>query len=231
MKKAQILPLFLQNGFLSLKFKFPDDLLLPGETDTYWSHYDCDIVIRYYDGADDNKEDLVVGNFSAYHYHTEMATMDGYCDYDGFNTYDTDNFDQYSGIIWNHDTRELSKEFVKATGCDFLSGDFFILMSLNIFPEYRGYDLGNAVTWLFYRNFCRYNDILMLLAFPLQFGLTSEEQNKCKPGEFTGSQQECTKRLANYYKKLGFRRIGRSDFYFFLCEYTMKRPDILDHIG
>lgn len=219
------LPSFLNDCFIALKFKQPVDFYFSGNRCCYWTKYDFNIVIC--NGA----EDKVIGNLSAYHYHSQIALKDGLDDYEAFDTFDTDNLYKYSEIIWNHRTKDFSDEFIETVGYGYFPGDLFILDSINIFPQYRGYELGNTATWLFYYNFCNPNDILILLAFPLQFGNTDEEQEKCKPNEFKGTQKECTKKLANYYKKLGFERIGKSNFYVFSCENNMKAPEILSYMS
>ena len=228
MQRKKILPDFLQGLSLTLRLKHSyEHQCFYADDDIYWTYYSFDIVLQNI--LDDNIEDIVIGNLEARRFLAAKASVDNFCPHCAFDMSDC-NVQQYIDMLWDHDTHDLSPIFANSLEDDCLWGDIFLLMSIDIFPQYRGYDLANAATWIFYRNFCTTHDIIVLLAFPLQFGITDEEKEKCKPEEFTGSLKECTTKLIKYYKKLGFKRIGRSNFMFFACEYTMIKPKILNFL-
>ena len=226
MKNKDKLPPFLQNSWLALRLKHPSEYeYFYDSDDNYWTRYKFDIVLV--DHELNSAKDVVIGTLEARRFHDSKASIDEICSHCAFDMSDMD-VDQYTEMIWDHETHDLSPKFAKAIDSECVFGDIFLLMSIDIKPEYRGHDLGNAATWLFYRNFCTSYDVLVLLAFPLQFGMQQEEQEKCKPGEFDGSQRICTQKLLKYYEKLGFKRIGRSNFMIFNCESIMQKPNILE---
>lgn len=229
MKNKDSLPQFLQNHGLALRLKHPCEYdYFFDRDDVYWTRYKFDIVLV--DDGLNEEADIVIGNLEARRFHDSKASIDEICSHCAFDMSSDIDTEQYTEMIWDHETHDLSSKFATAIDNDCVFGDIFLLMSIDIKPEYRGYDLGNAATWLFYRNFCTVHDIIVLLAFPLQFGIRPEEQEKCRPGEFDGSQRSCTQKLLDYYGRLGFKRIGRSNFMFFNCECVMSKPDVLEHL-
>ena len=226
MGKNKTLPEFLQNTNLALRLKHSNEReYFYADDEIYWIYYDFDIVLEKFSNTDSTE--IVIGNLQTRRFLSSKTSVDNLCEYCTFDMSDH-NVQQYMDILRDCDTHRLSSKFTKALDYDCVCGDIFLLMSIDIKPPYRGYDLANAAIWIFYRNFCAVHDVIVLLAYPLQFGITDEEKEKCKPEEFNGTQKECTEKLIKYYKKLGFKRIGRSDFMFFNCENIMNKPKRLD---
>ena len=227
MKKDILIPEFLKNYHLALRLNHSDnqEYFYAEHDDSYWIYYNFDIILESFE----TESEIVVGNLHTRRFLASKASVDNLCPHCAFDMSDS-NIQQYLDMLWDYDTHDLSSKFTKALDYECVYGDIFLLMSIDIKPPYRGYDLGNAATWIFYRNFCTVHDVIVLLAYPLQFGITDEEKEKCKPEEFNGTQKECTNKLMKYYKKLGFKRIGRSNFMFFNCENIMNKPKILDSL-
>ncbi len=220
MSRKKKLPDFLKSVTFSLKEVSPAGYF--NDYTGYWSSLDFDIIVI----RDEDESEEKLGSMQIEQFHWSRANNDEFCPHCAFDQYGSCNIDQYAKILWSEEEHELSG----LIDYDTEPSNLYILKSINIKPQYRGYDLGKAAIWLFYRNFCAHYDWILLLAFPLQFSIAPEEQEKCAPDEFKGTQKECTKRLVKYYQDLAFERIAKSDFYLFSSTYIMPRPEILDTI-
>ena len=227
MKKNKILPDVFNDLNLTLRLKHSNEHeYFYSNCESYWEYYSFDIVLQNFHS---DNEDIVIGNLETRRFLSSKASIDNFCSHCAFDLSDH-HIQQYFDILWDHNTHDLSSKFRNSLNQDCVYGDIFLVMSVDIKPLYRGYNFGNAALWIFYRNFCTVFDVIVLLAFPLQFSLAAEEKEKCKENEFMGTHEECTAKLIKYYKKLGFKRIGRSDFMLFNCENIMNKPKILKKI-
>jgi hypothetical protein len=94
--------------------------------------------------------------------------------------------------------------------------DILIINRVGISQKTRAHNLGANAIHQAVRDFGGGCSIVILKAFPLQF----ENDASTKPywGElnlaaFSQNQKEATKRLAAYYKRMGFRKIGKTPYY------------------
>lgn len=107
--------------------------------------------------------------------------------------------------------------------------DILILDRLTLDPAVRGQSIGLAVLDQAIRDWSGGCSLVAMKPFPLQFegGKPNKEKIiELKLQEFKAGEAESFRRLRNYYAKLGFKRIARSDVYALCTDYS--RPALKD---
>lgn len=100
----------------------------------------------------------------------------------------------------------------------YTSGAFHVLEILHIENAYKGHGLAKEVTKIYLQNFARNNDLVFLQAFPLQHSKNERAVTRTTRiyrrdfGQNTAKADQ--KRLADYYERIGFPRIGKTEFFF-----------------
>jgi hypothetical protein len=98
----------------------------------------------------------------------------------------------------------------------YASDDILLLDRLNLNPLVRGQRLGLAALWRGMQDWSAGCSLVAIKPFPVQFeggGCNTENVSKLQLEGFKGSKIDSFRRLRNYYEKLGFERIARSDIY------------------
>jgi hypothetical protein len=98
----------------------------------------------------------------------------------------------------------------------FAWNDIMIINRIEVFPLARGKNLGANAIHQAVRDFGGGCSIVILKAFPLQFegkASTKPHWAELNLGAFSQNQKEATMRLAAYYKRMGFRKIGKTLYY------------------
>lgn len=94
--------------------------------------------------------------------------------------------------------------------------DLLLLDRITIYPIGRGQSLGLAVLHQVIEDWARGCSLVIIKPYPLQFEATdkrSDDWNQLALHTFPSAKRTAFGTLRNYYQRLGFRRIGRSDFY------------------
>jgi len=115
-----------------------------------------------------------------------------------------DSFDDYSPWI-QHRYEEA-----------FAGDNILLLDRLTLEPEVRGQRLGLAVLHRAILDWSSGCSFIVMKPFPLQYEGGKPNPKKVaelRLEQFKASKAESFRRLRNYYKRLGFERIGRSDIY------------------
>ena len=103
----------------------------------------------------------------------------------------------------------------------YLCNDFHFLSRIEIDEEFKGHDLAGIATRIYFENFANGNDVAYLKAFPLQHEATNDD--KPYKRTFKGSEKACFEKLSKYYEKLGFRRIGKTNHFFFVVDDFLRK--------
>lgn len=107
------------------------------------------------------------------------------------------------------------------------AGNVLLLHRLTIHPLARGKRLGLAVLHRTIEDWSQGCSLVVMKPFPLQFEAEADRQpswTDLKLKTFSQSERVAFGRLRNYYKRLGFRKVGRSE-YFVLCANNV-RPNV-----
>lgn len=107
----------------------------------------------------------------------------------------------------------------------YLTNDFHFLDRIEIDESVKGQGVAGVVTQIYLENFANGSDVAYLKAFPLQF----EETTKPYRRQFDGTHEECRERLCKYYEKSGFRRIGKTEYFFFVVDHFLSQRMGLIH--
>jgi hypothetical protein len=94
--------------------------------------------------------------------------------------------------------------------------DLLLLDRLTIYPIGRGQSLGLAVLHQVIEDWARGCSLVVIKPYPLQFVASdkrSDDWNQLALDAFPSEKKTAFGALRNYYQRLGFRRVGRSDFY------------------
>lgn len=119
----------------------------------------------------------------------------------------------------------------------FWGGDLLLLHYLTVEPCARGQRLGLAVLERVVRDWSSGCSLVAMKPFPLQFQAVSDKpahQKQLALDRFPSSKREAFRALRRYYEKLGFERIGRSEYYG-VCPSEARAEtehlQFLDHIS
>jgi hypothetical protein len=95
------------------------------------------------------------------------------------------------------------------------SDDLLLLDRLTLDPVVRGQRLGLAVIDRTIRDWSKGCSLVVMKPFPLQYegGWNEKNVTELKLQGFRARKTEAFKRLREYYVRLGFERVGRTDFY------------------
>ena len=106
---------------------------------------------------------------------------------------------------------------------NYLTNDFHFLGRIEIDENAKGQGVAGVATQIYFENFANGNDVAYLKAFPLQFESTTKSYKR----QFDGMYEECRTRLCKYYEKLGFRRIGKTEHFFFVVDQFLSQRKCL----
>ncbi len=94
--------------------------------------------------------------------------------------------------------------------------DVLLLAHLAIHPAARGQHLGLAAIVQMMQDWSKGCSLIVMKPFPLQFDVNqkrSADYNQLELEKFPASEKIAFTHLRNYYQRLGFKKIGRSDFF------------------
>lgn len=161
--------------------------------------------------------DCHIGKFNLFYLDVGAMMYDG-IDMSAFDVLDTQSkTSDYYGVIYG----ECEPDFSEAVNALFGSVEqcnLLILDRLEILPGHRGNGVGLLVMRELIRRFGRGAGVVAIKPFPLQFEARSspdklnEWDKSMKFDELPREEKNCTKKLQQYYGRLGFKRLGRSPF-------------------
>ena len=142
---------------------------------------------------------------------------------DIFDVFDTErNLLEIGEKIWDFEGDNFLSQLDDFYGGVLEYGDVLVLDRIETISEYRGHDLGKYWIKNFYNNFCSETGIFVLKNFPLQHennipdSEKKEWQDKMEYHKMDQDFDASDKKLFNYYKRLGFKKIPSIDDLLFI---------------
>ena len=103
---------------------------------------------------------------------------------------------------------------------EFFARDFHFLERIEINENFKGNGIAGIATQIYLENFANFEDVAYLKAFPLQH--ESRLHDKPYNREFKGDFKASQAKLCQYYEHLGFRRIGKTEHFFFVVDHFLS---------
>lgn len=104
---------------------------------------------------------------------------------------------------------------------EYFTRDFHFLERIEVDENFKGNGIAGIATQIYLENFANSDDVAYLKAFPLQH--ESRFTDKPYNREFTGGFKANKAKLCQYYEQLGFRRIGKTEHFFFIVDYYLSQ--------
>lgn len=182
-----------------------------GEPDDFMYETSGDLL-----SADDDDGRSLVGRFRIYYVDVERAINEGMPVLDVFDTHF--HTVGYYEALFGEDSPEFSDRVRKLLKDDVFGSNVLILDRLEILPQYRGRALGLRVMQHMMKRFGAGTAVVAIKPFPLQFETetSSEDERKWRTklrlAQLPNNKLVATKKLSDYYGKLGFLRISRTPY-------------------
>ena len=104
---------------------------------------------------------------------------------------------------------------------EYFARDFHFLERIEVNEKFKGNGIAGIATRIYLENFASYDDVAYLKAFPLQH--ESRFDDKPYNREFKGDFKASQAKLCKYYERLGFRRIGETEHFFFVVDHYLSQ--------
>lgn len=106
---------------------------------------------------------------------------------------------------------------------EFLTSDFHYLEEIQIYEKYSGRGLVGKAIAIYLENFASPSDAVYFKGFPLQHDDSGKHAQVTR--KFKGSLKTCQSKLCRYYESQGFRRIGKTEHFFFVADDFLSKRD------
>jgi GNAT superfamily N-acetyltransferase len=166
-------------------------------------------------GDSDNGRTLV-GRFGLYYADIDRALNQGVHAFDVFDAYALTA--EYYEHLYGENAPDFSDRVMKLVHDEVWGSNVLILDRVELLPQYRGRGLGLDVKRHMMKRFGAGAALVALKAFPLQLEVTpsSTDEKRWRAnlglGQFIQSGTAGTKKLVEYYGRVGFQRIGRTPY-------------------
>ena len=110
---------------------------------------------------------------------------------------------------------------------EYFARDFHFLEQIEINENFKGNGIAGIATQIYLENFANYDDVAYFKAFPLQHESRFDDKPYCR--EFEGDFRANQAKLCQYYAHLGFRRIGKTEHFFFVVDHFLSQRTELSH--
>jgi len=200
-----------QDPFVVLSWSAESFVSASGEPHDFIYETDGDLL-----AIDDADNRSLIGKFRLYYIDVERALNDGMPIFDVFDSY-AQTFDYYDSLFGNN-SPEFSDALMKILDYDVFGSNVLILDRLEILPKYRGRGLGLSVMRNMIARFAGGAAVIAIKPFPLQFEPESsaEDQKKWRADlgltTLSKNKRNATKKLRNYYSRLGFVSMRGTSF-------------------
>lgn len=131
-------------------------------------------------------------------------------------------------VLFDPRTDDFKRSIYQIAGEEIYSHNLLILDRLEILPAYRGRGLGLACLYRCMRQYWHGCGLVAIKCFPLQFELKEALPDKgwarrMEMGELGRGLAPCREKLMSYYARLGFVRVGKSEF--MILNPELRQPD------
>ncbi len=165
-------------------------------------------------GSESRRHEVELGQLRFYLIRVGNAVDDGARLVDVFDTYQ-ETYDA-STAIYQPSYQDFRPAIWKIFEDMYTSGDILLVHYIAIDLIARGQRLGLAVLKRVIRDWSSGCSLVLIKPFPLQFEYAEDRKKRDKRlalHQFTSSEKKAFSRLRKYYEQIGFKRIGRSEFY------------------
>ena len=172
------------------------------EEERYINKYNIDVYEIQIDENDKESASLI-GKVNVKLFLWELCIEDNYWVDDLFSQLD---HNELGGLLFDYDTNSFKKEWQEEIDESFNSNILY-LDRIEILPEYRGKGYGKLITKDILLRLNSSYGIAILKAFPLQLEVSHPNSSK-------QDSNIAKKQLYNFYKKMGFKRYKRSEYFY-----------------
>ena len=198
--------------YLALRWSVESSVLDSTEPDhfVYESRGDILTIDDYCDSRS------LAGRFGLYYLDINRALSAGTQPFDVFDS-SVQIFDYYYHL-YDRNSSYFSGRVMKLLNYEVWDSNILILDRIELLPQFRGQGHGLKVLRHMIDRFGAGAALVTIKPFPLQFEAVRSDPDKdkwrsqLKLDELTKSKPIGTKKLFDYYRQLGFRRIGRSPY-------------------
>lgn len=184
------------------------------ELEDYVIQVRAEIIGTHFTTDQGSSKEVNLGELSLYLIRVGNAVNQGVRLHDVFDvtqeTMDTGN------AIFDSNFRDYNRTVQKLFADPCSSDDVLLLHRLEIKPFARGQKLGQAVLIRAIEDWSSGCSLVVMKPFPLQFEVEARKSKRWVPLALEGfpqNEKQAFKQLRGYYEQLGFKKIGRSDFY------------------
>jgi hypothetical protein len=103
---------------------------------------------------------------------------------------------------------------------EYFARDFHLLERIEVNENFKSNGISGIATRIYLENFANSDDVAYLKAYPLQH--ESRFGDKPYNREFRGDFKASQAKLCRYYEHLGFRRIGKTEHFFFVVDHFLS---------
>ena len=149
---------------------------------------------------------------------------------------DSDSQEAYDAIcaVFDSDTMEPNHDVSKITE-DCPWGNVFIVKELVVHPNHRGQNLGLFTLHDIIKRFGESASIIIIKPYPLQFNAGMTQEKILEKGyTFLNAQgnplseAQAIKKLRTHYAKIGFQRVGKTEFFVRFNHLVNPIPQLLE---
>lgn len=164
--------------------------------------------------ADDARS--LVGKFRIYYVDVGRAVDEGMPVFDVFDSYS--HTVGYYDAIFGAKSPDFSDRLMKLLNYDVVGSNVLILDRLEVLPQYRRRGVGLRIMRNMMKRFGGGAAVVAIKPFPLQFEVepSNEDERKWRTelglGQLPKNEPVATKKLRDYYGRLGFLRVSRTPF-------------------
>jgi GNAT superfamily N-acetyltransferase len=210
---------------ITFKYEFESGLG-PMEAERYIRQFLINII-----SEGENEEKILAGKAVFKIVYLDQALNNGYNPYDVFDFYEY-TF-RLAEDFYDFDESDIKENIRKFYHYDFLGTDICILERIEILPEFRGHNIAAKAIKDIIFHFGSTCGLFVIQAYPLQFEVTSQEQDdwldKLELKCFPGNEKLAFTQLRNYYKSIGFKKVpGCNNLLFYNPSFKNTKMDAID---
>lgn len=184
------------------------------ELEDYVIQVSAEIVATHYPDDHGPSRQVILGELSLYLIRVGNAVNHGVGLHDVFDV--TQETIDAGNALFDSSFRDYNTTVQKLFMEPNSSDDVLLLHRLEIKPFARGQKLGLAVLIRAIEDWSSGCSLVVMKPFPLQFEVEARKSERWEPLALEGfpqNEKQAFKQLCGYYEQLGFKKIGRSDFY------------------
>jgi hypothetical protein len=179
---------------------------------------------------DENENREFIGKFRVYYVDVERTINEGESVFHVLDAHSKDLVEYYEPIFGSEEPY-FNNNLLELFYNEVLGSNILVLDRLEILPQYRGKKLGIAVLCNMIARFAPGAAIVAMKPCPLQFEVPSNEdeekwRDRMSLAKMSTDQGVATKKLCNYYSKLGFLPLSGTPMMFISTAFPL--PTIED---